>query len=556
MSIPLPVQPPSTPPASPLYQAPQLRYFISRNNGTLVPLVPADELPYNIRLEGVQRVMTMENASGMTLVGTLPFTGRLFKLHTSSIQRPEVIISSKPAALPSATAVTWRRKDESLKDATQAKIDTIVASEVQPTTRPKVESFKASKPPSPSSRSTPDPGEKVYCTHWIRHGECDYIQQGCRYKHEMPDRATLTSIGFRTVPRWWQEKIAVQLGQSAIPTVGPVVKPEEWLKRRRSSLGSESESSDSDSEMEDIETNTASAEKEMPVQSQLKKEKDEVSPSCEKSGRAPGNVETLEPKPTSQPAMAISTAEPTVTKSRQLSLTGDLIDLKSPVLSPPCFPKATLSATALNTTIPCTPTVRLNDHFSQKAEFKQTPTAPRKVFVPAGESREHHIAEFRKHAETQACKQRKSYVKELPPKDATTTPPTTQTIILPALSGLMASKHAPIPMAPTFAITRAQSTASDPNQSTINNAPVGSKVPTTTKAQRPAKLSSKKTSSPKVAIQTNHKPTSSPRPGVANSKPGVGSAAGLQMKTAKLPRSVPDACRPRRPKVQVSKSHE
>lgn len=500
--------------------------------------------------------MNMENASGMTLVGTLPFTGRLFKLHTSSIQRTEVIISSKPARLPSATAVTWCRKDDSPKDATQAKIDTIVASEVQPAARPKVESFKASKPASPSSRRTPDLGEKVYCTHWIRHGECDYIQQGCRYKHEMPDRATLTSIGFRTVPRWWQEKIAVQLGQSAIPTVGPVVRPEEWLKRRRSSLGSESESSDSDSEMEDNEKNTASAEKEKPVQSQLKKEKDEVSPSCQKSVETPGNVETLEPKPTSEPAMAISNSERDVTKSRQLSLNGDLINLKSPVLSPPCLSKAILSATASNTTIPCTSIARVNDQLPPKAEPQQASTAPRKVFVPAGESREHHIAEFRKHAETRACKERKNHVKEMPSKDTAATPPTTQTLIIPALSGLMASKHAPIPRAPPLIITKSQPTASDLNQSTINNAPVDSKAPTTIKTQRPAKLSVKKTASPKASVQTNHKPTSSPGPADAKSKAAFGGAAGLQIKTAKLPRSVPDACRPRRPKVQVSKSTE
>lgn len=522
MSIPIPVRPLSTPPASPSYQAPQLRYFISRNNGTLVPLVPADELPYNVRLEGVQRVITMENASGMTLVGTLPFTGRLFRLHTSSIQRPEVIISSKSAAIPSATAVTWRRKDDSPKDATQAKIDTIVASEVRLAAQPKVESFKAS---SPSSRSTPDLGEKVYCTHWIRHGECDYIQQGCRYKHEMPDRATLASIGFRTVPRWWQEKIAVQLGQSAISTVGPVVKPEEWLKRRRSSLGSESESSNSDSEMEDNEENTVAADMGKLVQSQLKKERDEVSSLCEKSAKTLENVETAEPKPTNEPAMAISKAEPDVTKSRRLSLTGDLIDLKSPVLSPPCLPKATLSATPSNTTIPCTPTARVNDQVPPKAEPKQAFTAPRKVFVPAGESREHHIAEFRKHAEVQACKEQKSHVNELPSKKAVAITPTTQTIILPALSGLMASKHAPIPNAPTFAM--AQSTASDLNQSTINNAPAGSKVPSAAKASRPARLSGKKMPSPKASVQTNHKPTSSPRPGDVKSKTTFGNAAGL-----------------------------
>jgi hypothetical protein len=49
---------------------------------------------------------------------------------------------------------------------------------------------------------------KVYCTYWIRHGECDYMQQGCRYRHEMPDLQTLRSIGFQCVPRWYREKMS------------------------------------------------------------------------------------------------------------------------------------------------------------------------------------------------------------------------------------------------------------------------------------------------------------------------------------------------------------
>lgn len=47
-------------------------------------------------------------------------------------------------------------------------------------------------------------GKKVYCTHWIRWGECDYTQQGCLYKHEMPDEAKLQEIGIATYPRWYR----------------------------------------------------------------------------------------------------------------------------------------------------------------------------------------------------------------------------------------------------------------------------------------------------------------------------------------------------------------
>lgn len=55
-------------------------------------------------------------------------------------------------------------------------------------------------------------GKKVYCTHWIRWGECDYTQQGCLYKHEMPDELTLNSIGIRTIPKWFRDVNAPKNG--------------------------------------------------------------------------------------------------------------------------------------------------------------------------------------------------------------------------------------------------------------------------------------------------------------------------------------------------------
>lgn len=45
----------------------------------------------------------------------------------------------------------------------------------------------------------------------MHHGSCDYTQQGCKYKHEMPtDRATLTSLGFRAIPKWYLEEQAAR----------------------------------------------------------------------------------------------------------------------------------------------------------------------------------------------------------------------------------------------------------------------------------------------------------------------------------------------------------
>ena len=48
-------------------------------------------------------------------------------------------------------------------------------------------------------------GKKVYCTHWIRTGECDFMQQGCMFKHVIPDLATLLTLGYRSYPRWFRE---------------------------------------------------------------------------------------------------------------------------------------------------------------------------------------------------------------------------------------------------------------------------------------------------------------------------------------------------------------
>ncbi|KAI9700002.1 MAG: hypothetical protein M1836_002536 [Candelina mexicana] len=56
---------------------------------------------------------------------------------------------------------------------------------------------------TPGSQGT---DQKVYCTYWIRRGECDYAAVGCKYKHEMPtDLEVLNALGFRETPKWYVE---------------------------------------------------------------------------------------------------------------------------------------------------------------------------------------------------------------------------------------------------------------------------------------------------------------------------------------------------------------
>ena len=60
-------------------------------------------------------------------------------------------------------------------------------------------------------------GKKQYCTHWIRTGNCDYVQEGCKYLHVIPDEETRLRIGIRDMPRWAKEDLLPPHPQAAPP---------------------------------------------------------------------------------------------------------------------------------------------------------------------------------------------------------------------------------------------------------------------------------------------------------------------------------------------------
>ncbi|KAJ6783344.1 hypothetical protein PWT90_04343 [Aphanocladium album] len=53
---------------------------------------------------------------------------------------------------------------------------------------------------------------KIYCDKWIHEGVCAFTQQGCKFKHEMPqDEATQRSLGlFHGYPAWWKKRVEEQ----------------------------------------------------------------------------------------------------------------------------------------------------------------------------------------------------------------------------------------------------------------------------------------------------------------------------------------------------------
>ncbi|KAL9000591.1 MAG: hypothetical protein Q9169_000884 [Polycauliona sp. 2 TL-2023] len=99
-----------------------------------------------------------------------------------------------------ANVEKWRQ-DVETPDETQARIDAVIAAN-EVTEGPATIS-KDENPRVDRAKAGLVPGKKVYCSHWIRSGDCDFVQQGCLYKHEMPDDATLRAIGIRALPSWY-----------------------------------------------------------------------------------------------------------------------------------------------------------------------------------------------------------------------------------------------------------------------------------------------------------------------------------------------------------------
>lgn len=59
-----------------------MQYFTSRTNGTCVPLIPADELPFNVRFAGVPRVLSFDQTAEMQHAGSSLYTGRVLELES------------------------------------------------------------------------------------------------------------------------------------------------------------------------------------------------------------------------------------------------------------------------------------------------------------------------------------------------------------------------------------------------------------------------------------------------------------------------------------------
>ncbi|CEL05319.1 hypothetical protein ASPCAL06437 [Aspergillus calidoustus] len=202
---------------------PRPQFFCTRPNGALTPLIAVDELPAHITIRGAPRVLSPNETQGMTSLGSVSPRGQAYTVEGTAL----------PASrLPSTSGTSQRSRNHDI----QSSLMRVLADENIPTSQRialqnllqqnSSQSWQANNPSSPGwlvSNTGGSPGsgsgrqnpnyrniKKEYCSYWIRHGECDYQQQGCLYKHEMPlDRSMLEKLGLRDIPRWYREKYNV-----------------------------------------------------------------------------------------------------------------------------------------------------------------------------------------------------------------------------------------------------------------------------------------------------------------------------------------------------------
>lgn len=182
---------------------PRPSYYITRGNGTYVPLIPADELPFTVRLQGVPRVLNADQIFGLQQVAMLPYTGFTFQLQTEALthrssgqpasqghvrehsnmniqpyqsherSREKVVTSqiqtqgrNEPGSVPQhELATNWRKAPT---PDSQAVIDAIVGTRSGAEAGARIGYQMKPRLDLPPSGKIPNYDKKEFCTYWIR----------------------------------------------------------------------------------------------------------------------------------------------------------------------------------------------------------------------------------------------------------------------------------------------------------------------------------------------------------------------------------------------------
>ncbi|KAI9712197.1 MAG: hypothetical protein M1812_006931 [Candelaria pacifica] len=242
--------------------------YIHRGGNVYVPLIAVDELPPGVNVREVPRTVRLNHTGGMTNVGTFTPTGQYYTLEglenlpvstrapqsgastpttqpnlvTRRFHAPDAFVNRSAGqtgptgdaakgtmVAPNGAVVpinhsptynkdTWLRNRQAANVSEQTRLfpmalaPTADAPTTAATTPPRsvnpsqYTGSMALRLLPPSGRE-PVLENKTYCTFWLRTGCCDYMQQGCKYKHEMPGAAGLVAIGLPPEPpKWWNDR--------------------------------------------------------------------------------------------------------------------------------------------------------------------------------------------------------------------------------------------------------------------------------------------------------------------------------------------------------------
>ncbi|KAE8328353.1 hypothetical protein BDV39DRAFT_69748 [Aspergillus sergii] len=194
------------------------QFFCARPNGTITPLVAVDELPSHISIRGVPRTLSANETQGMTSLGTVSPRAQTYVI--DGLVPASTRTSSGPRSRDFDLQASLMRlvSDENVPANQRLAVKALLQQGISQnwfmsnasTTSWLVPSSSGGTGSGSSRQGAHYNSKKEFCSYWIRHGECDYQQQGCLYKHEMPnDLPTLEKLGLRDIPRWYREKYGI-----------------------------------------------------------------------------------------------------------------------------------------------------------------------------------------------------------------------------------------------------------------------------------------------------------------------------------------------------------
>ena len=105
----------TTPPATPstpsaMLPSPRPRYFITRSDGTLSPLIAVDELPSSVRIVGVPAILSPAETQGMMSLGV-----ENHSQHHYTVESLEMSLFAKPSAVEAAAISSPALSDQNYK---------------------------------------------------------------------------------------------------------------------------------------------------------------------------------------------------------------------------------------------------------------------------------------------------------------------------------------------------------------------------------------------------------------------------------------------------------